>query len=209
MVSTDEKTGIQALERKHPDLPMKPGHLERREFEYIRHGTQTLIANFEVATGQVIAPSIGLTRTEEDFAAHIERTLQTALDAQWVFILDQLNIHQSQALVQLVVRHCRLKLDPQELGVKGKSGILHSMQTRRAFLSNPNHRIRFVYTPKHASWLNQVEIWFSILVRRLLKRSSFRSTQDLRQRILDFIDYFNATMAKPFKWTYAARPLCQ
>jgi len=96
VVSTDEKTGIQALERKHPDLPMKPGHLERREFEYIRHGTQTLIANFEVATGKVVTPFIGATRTEEDFAAHIERTLQTALDAQWVFILDQLNIHQSQ-----------------------------------------------------------------------------------------------------------------
>lgn len=209
MVSTDEKTGIQALERKHPDLPMKPGHLERREFEYIRHGTQTLIANFEVATGKVVTPFIGATRTEEDFAAHIERTLQTALDAQWVFILDQLNIHQSQALVHLVVRHCRLKLDPQELGVKGKSGILQTKETRRAFLADPSHRIRFVYTPKHASWLNQVEIWFSILVRRLLKRSSFRSTLDLRQRILDFIDYFNATMAKPFKWTYAGRPLCQ
>ncbi len=209
VVSTDEKTGIQALERKHPTRPMMPGKVELREFEYIRHGTQTLIANFEVATGEVITPSIGPRRTEEDFAAHIERTVQTDPQAQWVFILDKLNIHQSEALVHLVVRHCQLEPEPQDLGSKGKSGILHSMETRRAFLCDPSHRIRFVYTPKHASWLNQIEIWFSILVRRLLKRSSFRSTTELRQHILDFIDYFNATVAKPFKWTYAGRPLCR
>lgn len=209
VVSTDEKTGIQALERKHSTLPMKPGWVERREFEYIRHGTQTLIANFEVATGQVITPSIGPTRTEEDFATHIVRTVNTDAEANWLFIVDQLNTHQSESLVRVVNERCGLGLDLQQLGVKGKSGILHTMETRRAFLSNPNHRIRFVYTPKHASWLNQVEIWFSILVRRLLKRSSFRSTQDLRQRILDFIGYFNTIMAKPFKWTYAGRPLCK
>lgn len=207
-MSTDEKSGIQALERKHPTRPMMPGKVELREFEYIRHGTQVLIANFEVATGQVIAPSIGPRRTKEDFAAHIERTLLTDL-AQWIFMVDKLNIHQSAALVRLVVRHCQLGLNTPALGLKGKSGILHSVETRRAFLSDPSHRIRFVYTPKHASWLNQVEIWFSILVRRLLKRSSFRSTTELRQRILGFIDYFNATMAKPFKWTYAGRPLCK
>lgn len=209
VVSTDEKTGIQALERKHPDLPMKPGHVERREFEYLRHGTQSLIANFEVATGQVITPSIGPTRTEEDFAAHVVRTINTDAEATWLFIVDRLNTHQSESLVRVVNKHCRLSLDFRELGVKGKSGILHSMETRRAFLSDPSHRIRFVYTPKHASWLNQVEIWFSILVRRLLKRSSFCSTEELRERILEFIDYFNATMAKPFKWTYAGRPLCR
>ena len=81
------------------------------------------------------------------------------------------------------------------------------METRAAFLADPTHRIRSVYTPKHTSWLNQIEIWFSILVRRLLRRANFTSVESLRQRILQFIDYFNQTMAKPFKWTYTGRPL--
>ena len=204
VVSTDEKTGIQALERAHPTRPMLPGFVERPEYEYIRHGTQTLIGNFVIATGQLLTPSVGPTRTEEDFAAHIKRTIETAPDAGWLFIVDRLNIHQSEALVHLVATHCGITDD---LGVKGTSGILQSMATRAAFLQDPQHRIRFVYTPKHTSWLNQIELWFSILVRRLLKRASFSSVAELRERILAFIDYFNRTMAKPFKWTYAGRPL--
>lgn len=187
---------------------MKPGKVERREFEYIRHGTQTLIANFEVATGKLLCPAIGATRTEADFASHIEQTLASDPEASWLFIVDQLNTHQSETLVKLVHEYCELDLGEAELGIKGKSGILHS-KTRKTFLSDPDHRIRFVYTPKHASWLNQVEIWFSILVRRLLKRSSFSSTKDLKQCILDVIDYFNKAMAKPFKWTLTGRPLCK
>lgn len=207
LVSTDEKTGMQALERKYPTKPMKPGLIERPEFEYIRHGTQCLIANFEVATGQIIAPSLGPTRTELDFARHIEQTVTTKPEADWIFIVDQLDTHQSESLVNLVIRLCDLEIDQHQLGVKGKSGILQSVATRRAFLEKAFHRIRFVYTPKHASWLNQIEIWFGILVRKLLKRASFTSAEELRQRILDFIDYFNQTMAKPFKWTYKGRPL--
>jgi hypothetical protein len=204
VVSTDEKTGIQANERTHPTRPMQPGLVERMEFEYIRHGTQTLMANFEVATGSILSPSIGPTRTEEDFVRHIEHTIQTDPEAPWIFIVDQLNTHQSASLVHKVADWCGIQ---EELGVKGKCGILASMESRAEFLQDPSHRIRFVYTPTHTSWLNQVEIWFSILVRRLLKRGSFTSVEELRQRMLAFIDYFNKTMAKPFKWTYAGRPL--
>ena len=207
LVSCDEMTGIQALERAAPTLPLRPGQVERREFEYIRHGTQCLIANFDVATGQVVTPSIGFTRTEADFAAHIDHTVATDPDAAWVFVVDNLNTHQSESLVRLVLARCGLALNPQTLGVKEKSGILCSMATRAAFLADPAHRIRFVYTPKHCSWLNQVEIWFSILTRKLLRRASCLSTDDLRDRILAFIAYFNRTMAKPFAWTYSGRPL--
>lgn len=204
VVSTDEKTGIQALEPIHPTLPMRPGQVERREFEYVRHGTQCLIANFEVATGQVIAPTVGLNRTEEDFVAHIARTVDSDPEGGWVFVTDRLDIHQSASLVRYVAEQCDVDT---HLGEKGKHGILKSVATRAAFLSDPIHRIRFVYTPKHSSWMNQVELWFSILVRRLLRRSSFCSVDDLRCRILAFINYYNRTMAKVFKWTYAGRPL--
>lgn len=204
VVSTDEKTGIQALERAAPTLPMQPGRVARREFEYYRHGTQCLIANLEIATGQVIAPSIGQTRTESDFLAHIQQTVACDSIGEWIFIVDQLNTHQSESLVRWVAEVCELDLD---LGAKGESGILQSTATRAAFLQDPTHRIRFVYTPKHTSWLNQIELWFSILVRRLLKQGNFTSVENLKQRILSFISYFNQTMAKPFKWTYKGRPL--
>ena len=183
---------------------MKPGLVERREFEYTRHGTQCLIANFEVATGEMIAPTVSETRTEDDFVEHIVQTIETDPSAAWVFIVDQLNTHKSESLVLFVADLIEYEGD---LGVKGKSGILKNMPTRAAFLSDESHWVRFVYTPKHTSWLNQIEIWFSILVRRLLKRASFTSKEELKTRILKFIEYFNATMAKPFKWTYKGRPL--
>jgi len=203
IVSCDEMTGIQALERAAPDQPMQPGQIKRREFEYIRHGTLSLIASFDVVSGSVVLPSLGATRTEADFAAHIAQTIDTDPQAVWVFITDQLNTHQSATLVQLVADRCGITDD---LGVKGESGVLRSMVSRAAFLSDPTHRIQFVYLPKHTSWLNQVEIWFSILVRRVIKRGNFRSLDDLRAKILAFVEYFNRT-AHPFRWTYTGRPL--
>ena len=203
-MSVDEMTGIEALERIAPTQPMRPGRVERREFEYIRHGTQCLIGNFDVVTGDVIAPTVQPTRTEEDFAGHLQRTVATDPEATWVFVCDNLTTPCSESLVRYVAEACDIE---PSLGKKGKSGVLKSVGTRKSFLTESGHRIRFVYVPKPTSWLNQIEIWFSILVRRVIKRGNFSSTADLREKILAFIDYFNRTLAKPFKWTYTGRPL--
>jgi len=204
-VSTDEMTGVQALERKHPDLPLRPGKPQAREFEYVRHGTRAFIINFDVVSGQVVAPSVGPTRTEADFLAHIQRTVATDLEAKrWRFVVDHLNIHKSASLVRWVAQVSGVT---EDLGEVGKRGVLQSMASRAAFLSDPTHFVVFHYTPKHASWLNQVEIWLSILVRKLLRRGSFRSVGELEAKVLAFIEYFNRTMSKPFKWTYRGKPL--
>jgi hypothetical protein len=204
-VCVDEKTGIQALEPKAPTKPMKPGQVDKREAEYKRNGTQALIGNFEVATGAVIAPTVQQTRDEADFAAHIAQTIATDPKAGWIFVLDNLTTHCSATLVLLVSTLCGVAA--ATLGVKGKSGVLKSVVSRKKFLSDVAHRVRFVYVPKHTSWMNQIEIWFSVLQRRVIRRGVFRSTDDLRDRILKFIDYYNRTAAKPYKWTYAGRPL--
>jgi hypothetical protein len=204
-ISTDEMTGIQALGRIAPTKESKPGQEARMEFEYKRHGTQTLICNFHVVTGEVVSPTVQDTRTEVDFVEHIERTVATGPGANWVIVTDQLNIHLSEGLVRLVARACDVA--EETLGKKGKSGVLKSVASRKKFLTELSHRIRFVYTPKHSSWLNQVEIWFSILARRVIRRGSFTSKEDLRTKVLNFIDYFNKVMAKPFKWTFTGQVL--
>ena len=196
---------MQALERKYPTLPTRPGQDERIEFEYIRHGTLCLIPSFNVATGQIDVATISLTRSEEDFAGHVEATVATDPTARWIFVSDCLNTHVSESLVHLVAKHCNIT---QDLGEKGKSGILKSMATRKEFLADRSHAISFQYTPRHCSWLNQVEIWLSILLRKVLRRGNFTSVDDLQAKVLAFIDYFNATMAKPFKWTSHGKPLC-
>ena len=204
-VSTDEKAGIQALERKHPGKPMVPGMVELQEFEYERHGTQTLIASMDLTSGTV-ETSCGATRKEPDFVLHIQKVVDTHPEVKkWRFVTDRLNTHQSEGLVRLVASYEEQEID---LGVKGKDGILGSMKRRAEYLNEESHRIVFYYTPVHCSWMNQIELWFSILVRKFLKRATFASVDELRERLLAFVDYFNRTMAKPFKWTYKGKALC-
>jgi transposase len=202
VVCTDEKTGIQALERRYPTQPMRPGLPERREFEYVRHGTRCLLATFVVPTG-VVYGDVTARRTNEDFRAHIRKAVAwlvarypEARKVHWV--MDNLNTHWSLAVCQLFARLNGVKFEPKKL----KRGV-----ARRAFLTDPSHRHVIHYTPKHGSWLNQVEIWFSVLARRVVRRGEFRSVRELAAKVLAFIDHYNTYQAHPYAWTYKGKPL--
>jgi transposase len=203
VVSADEMTGVQALERKYPNKLPLPGMCAKMEFEYIRHGTTSLIGFFDVAGGILYPPYLNETRTEEDFCNAVRSTIGIAPERAWVFVCDGLTTHKSESLVKLVAESCNLAIP---LGIKGKCGILKNKKTREEFLHDSAHRIRFVYTPKHCSWMNQIEIWFGIINRKLLKRGSYTSVEELKDSIRRFIEQYNLT-AHPFKWTYKGIPL--
>lgn len=203
-VCVDEMTSLQANERRAETKRAKPGQTAKEEFQYTRHGTVCVTANWHVACGQILTPTISETRDNQDFAQHIARTIASDLEAGWVFVVDNLNTHCGEPLVRLVAH--QLGIDPESLGMVKKQGILKTMTSRRAFLSDPSHRIRFVYLPKHSSWLNQIEIIFGIINRRVIRRGSFTSKQDLIAKLERFMDYFNKTIAKPMNWTYTGRP---
>jgi hypothetical protein len=203
-VSIDEMTSIQANERQAPTKRARPGEVTKEEYNYKRHGTLCLIGNWDVVAGQMICSTISETRNNEDFAAHIRRLIETDPNGRWVLVMDNLNTHCGEPVVRVVAEF--LGIDQDSLGEAGKRGILKSMATRRKFLSDASHRIRFVYTPKHASWLNQIETIFGVIGRRVLRQGNFKSKEDLRNKLSSFIDYFNATFAKPMNWTYTGRP---
>jgi hypothetical protein len=198
VLCTDEKTGIQALEPKYETKPARPGMPALREFEYIRHGTRCLIATLAVPTGQVIGDVLAR-RTSVDFCRHIRHVAKTFPDIQrFHWVMDNLNTHWSLDLCRAIAKLSGVSFNPKAL----KTG-----RERRAFLTDPEHKHVIHYTPKHGSWLNQIEIWFGVLHRRLLRRGEFKSKKDLTQQILDYLAYYNANWAKPYKWTYTGQPL--
>jgi len=195
--STDEKMGIQAREHVNSKHSMEPGHPERVDPEYIRHGTTGIIASRNVATGEIVMPLVQPTRKEPDFLAHIESVIAVNPTDKHIFLTDNLNTHMSESLVRLVAKMDNI--DESTLGVKGKSGILKNMTSRYDFLSDDQHKIVFKYTPKHCSWLNQIECWFSIITRRLLnRRASFVAIEELELKIKSFIDYFDIFLGIAF-----------
>lgn len=203
-ICIDEQTGIQALERIAEDRLVRPGQIAKREYEYIRHGTLCLFGNYHVATGQVLAPIIRETRTETDFLENLDNVILLDPDGRYRIICDNLTTHCSESIVRYVAEACQIKVP---LGRKGGSGILQSVKSRVAFLSDPTHRIQFLFTPRHCSWMNQIEIWFGTLRKKLTRWLSARSLNVLRESVLTFIDYYNTNHSHPYNWTYTGRVL--
>lgn len=203
-VCIDEQTGIQALQRIAPDRRVASGMTMLREYEYIRHGTLCLFGNLHVATGRILSPMLRQSRTEEDYVENIDSLISQDPEAGYRLIADNLNTHSSESCVRYVAASCGIEDD---LGKKGVRGVLKSVATRVAFLSDPTHRIQFIFTPRHCSWLNQIEIWFGTLRSKVTRWMSFDSLDALQASIEAFIDYFNETMAKPYNWTYTGKVL--
>lgn len=202
----DEKPGIQALGRKQTRA-LEPGKKANFDPEYKRNGTTTLIASRDVADGQVIHQTFTRSHDEGTFLKHFQESLSKIRQDEWVIvIMDQLVTHKSASLVKFVAGQIGFQGD---LGVKGKYGILKDKKSRTEFLESAHHRIRIVFTPKHCSWLNQIENWFSILARRVLKNAYFDSVEELIEKIELFISLYNQFDAKAMNWAYKkGGPLC-
>jgi DDE superfamily endonuclease len=198
VICCDEKTGMQILQRKYPTQPAQPGKPEKREFEYVRHGTRALITSFAVPTGKVVW-DLGATRTSEDFGKHLGHvaTHFPQFD-RFDWVVDNLNTHWSLEVCEYIAALSDVPFVPRHLRTGAQ---------RRAFLSDPTHKHVFHFTPKHGSWLNQVELWFSVLSRRFLKRGDFASAAEFEQRLGAFLGAYNAKHAHPYRWTYTGQPL--
>lgn len=198
LISVDEKTGIQAIYRK--ESKVKRGRIKKKEYEYVRNGTTSLIAAQDVSTGELICGYLGTTRKEPDFLAFCQQTVKLfPKKDEIIFLADQLNIHKSASLVEWIAQEIGFK---EDLGKKGMKGILKSMKSRMLFLEKEEHRIRFVYTPKHCSWLNPIENWFAKLQRQVITGGNFASVNDLEDKIKNYIKYYNCCLLKPLKWKF-------
>lgn len=200
LISVDEKTGIQALERIAADQSMRTGQPRRLEYEYERHGTTCLMAATNVAQGNILHHRLHPTRTEADFLLFVKGVVaRLPEDEEIVFLADQLNTHLSASLVKWIAHKINFRDD---LGKKNYKGILKNQKSRQAFLENPEHRIRFVYTPKHCSWLNPIENWFAKLQRHVIRYGNFVSITELEDNIDAYIAYYNDCLAKPLNWKF-------
>ena len=201
VLSLDEKTCIQAIERHESTAPKSKGGYTRKEFEYTRHGTTTLIAAIDVSNGKLLNAHLKPTRDEKDYADFVKQTVGFLPEMDKIVILsDQLNTHLSETLVRWIAESGYYS--EEDLGIKGQSGILKNMQTRRAFLESEYHRVRFIFTPKHCSWLNPIENWFAKLQRHVIKNGNFKSVKELEQKIRIYIDFYNQQFAKALKWKF-------